>query len=198
MELQFILSVGIFAATMTGTPGPNNMMLTASGANFGYRKTLPHLVGIGIGIGVMILLMAAGLGFLFEQFPIIQTVLKWVSCGYLLYLAWRIGTAPAPEPESNTSARPMTWLEAATFQFVNPKAWAMSITALGTFSLSGDQYWVSALVIALIFWVVEFPCTSFWAGFGVLIGKTIKQPHHWRLFNGLMGLATASCLFFIW
>ena len=204
MEFQFLLSIAVFAAAMTGTPGPNNMMLTASGANFGYWRTIPHLLGIGMGLVVMILLMAAGMGIIFERFPAFQTAMKWLCSGYLLYLAWKIGTAPPPDPNSsnnnsqNTSRRPMTWLEAALFQFINPKAWAMTVTAIGSFTLSGDNYWLSTITLAVIFWLIGFPCTSVWAGFGSLMGKTMHHPGHWKIFNGLMGLATAACLLFIW
>ncbi|WP_067519895.1 LysE family translocator [Endozoicomonas ascidiicola] len=198
LEYQFILSVAIFAVAMTGTPGPNNMMLTASGANFGYWRSLPHIVGIGLGVVVLILLMSAGLGAVFQKFPIVQEVLKWISSAYLLFLAWKIGSAPAPEQHDARVARPMTLIQAATFQFVNPKAWAMAITAIGSFTLGGDQYWLSALMIALVFWVVGFPCISLWTGFGTLIGKAIRSPGQWRVFNGVMGFATASCLLFIW
>ncbi|MTI11621.1 LysE family translocator [Sansalvadorimonas verongulae] len=183
---------------MTGTPGPNNMMLTASGANFGYLRTLPHILGICCGLGLLIMAIAAGLGVIFQQFPLVQTALKWASSIYLLYLAWRIASAPPPTLQNREANRPMNWFEAAGFQFINPKAWVMSIAAVGTFSLSEDNYWLSAWSIALIFMFAAFPCISFWTGFGTLIGKVMKTSLQWRWFNIFMGVATASCLLFIW
>ncbi|CAM3735327.1 LysE family translocator [Parendozoicomonas haliclonae] len=198
MEIHTLLSVALFAATMTGTPGPNNMMLTASGALFGYRRTLPHMLGICLGMFTLILATAAGLGLLFSRFPMIQEGLKWLASAYLLYLAWRIASAPAPSQHEETSERPMNVLEAASFQYVNPKAWAMAIAAIGTFSLSGGDYWLSALMISSVFMVIGFPCISIWAGFGTLIGRWLSTDRQWRLFNLSMGIATASCLIFIW
>ncbi len=198
MEIQFFLSVAVFAATMTGTPGPNNMMLTASGANFGYRRTIPHMAGIGIGLVSVILLVAAGLGILFAQYPVIQEILKWIASGYLLYLAWCIAFAPPPDSGKAQSARPMTVSGAALFQFVNPKVWVMAITAIGSFTIHGDEYWISALLIALAFWMTQVPTSSLWAGFGSLIRHWLDTPKAWRSFNMLMGIATASCLLFIW
>ena len=198
MELQFFVSVGLFAITMTGTPGPNNMMLTASGANFGYVRTIPHMVGISIGLVSVILLVAAGLGILFARYPAIQEILKWVASAYLLYLAWCIAFSPPPKSNESRSIRPMTVLGAALFQFVNPKVWVMATTAVGSFTLSGDEYWLSALLIALAFWMTQVPTSFLWAGFGSLIRHWLATPKAWRYFNLTMGIATAGCLFFIW
>ncbi|WP_461538172.1 LysE family translocator [Spongorhabdus nitratireducens] len=198
MEFQLFLTVALFAATMTGTPGPNNMMLTASGANFGYRRTIPHMFGIGIGLVSVILLVAAGLGIIFEKYPAVQMGLKWIASAYLLYLSWKIAIASAPGNDAKASSRPMTCLGAALFQFVNPKVWVMAITAVGSFTLSGEEYWLSALIIAMAFWATQIPTSSIWAGFGSLIRHYLATPKAWRIFNGIMGVATASCLLFIW
>ncbi len=204
MEWQAILPIAVFAMAMTGTPGPNNMMLTASGANFGYLRSIPHMFGIALGCVVMLLLIAAGLGIIFERFPMVQSVLKWVVSTYLLYLAWKIGTAPAPALDGSPSqahiveGKPMTLISAAAFQFVNPKAWAMTMTAIGSFTLTGDDYWLSTLMIVLTFFFVSLPCISVWAGFGTMVGKLMKTPGQWRILNTCMGLATASCLIYIW
>ncbi|WP_407331580.1 LysE family translocator [Enterovibrio sp. 27052020O] len=198
MELSFLATLAVFAATMTGTPGPNNMMLTASGANFGYRRTVPHLVGITLGVASLIAVVAAGLGVVFEMFPWVQQVMKLVASAYLLLLSWRIANAGAPNQANLSDRRPMTLLEGAAFQYVNPKAWAMAVSAVGTFTLAGGDYWWSAMVIVLIFMAVGFPLTSLWAGFGVWVGKVLPTERSWIVFNRVMGLLTASCLFFIW
>ncbi|WP_027859388.1 LysE family translocator [Marinobacterium jannaschii] len=198
MDLQLLASVAVFAIATTGTPGPNNMMLTASGANFGYWRTLPHLIGITLGVATLIITVAAGLGILFQQFPLVQQLLKVVASGYLLWLSWKIATARSARFDSNSESRPMSLFAAAMFQFVNPKAWMMAITAVGSFTLSGGDYWHSVIWVAVMFMLCGFPCTSLWAAFGTLVGRLLSSPRAWRWFNGVMGALTAGCLFFIW
>lgn len=199
MEWQFVTTVAVFAAVMTGTPGPNNVMLTASGANFGYRQSIPHFVGIGIGLVTLIILSAAGLGVVFQTYPVIQQGLKILGCSYLLYLAWKIATAqPMVITEPEKQSRPMSWHAAALFQFLNPKAWVMSITAVGSFTYSGEQYWLSVVVIAVTFMCVQMPCSSVWVSFGSFIRRWLSSPTSWRRFNWIMGGLTAACVGFIW
>ena len=198
MDIQLMLSVAIFATATSGTPGPNNVMLAASGANFGYRRTLPHMFGIVLGMLVMNLLVAGGLWVIFKQYPAVQQILKLAASAYLLYLAWRIANARPANVEGESDARPMNLMESALFQFVNPKAWMAVITAMGSFTLTGDNYWVSVLWIAAIFMLTGFPCISFWAAFGTVVGRLLSSPAAWRGFNLVMGLLTAGCLLFIW
>lgn len=201
-DLTFLLSLGLFAAAMTGTPGPNNVMLTASGANFGFARTLPHIVGVSLGVASLIATVAGGLGVLFETYPQLQQALRILAGAYLLYLAWRIGSAPPPSMEAAGAgareAKPMRFHEALLFQYVNPKAWAMAITAVGTFTVAGEGYWLSALVIIAVFILVGLPLTSGWTAFGVLLGRLLGSADAWRWFNRTMGVLTASCLLFIW
>lgn len=197
-----LLSIAVFAAAMTGTPGPNNIMLTASGANFGFTRTLPHLAGISLGVASLIATVAAGLGMLVETFPALQQGLRVLASAYLLYLAWRIGTAPPPTREAlrpdGAAARPMRFHEALLFQYINPKAWAMAMTAVGSFTAAGQGYWESAAAVVVVFLLVGFPLTSGWAAFGVLLGQVLSSPRSWRWFNRGMGALTAACLVFIW
>lgn len=198
MEWQFFISIAMFAIVMTGTPGPNNVMLTASGANFGYRRSLPHAFGIGVGLMSMILLLASGLGLIFQQYPVIQDAMKWVGSSYLFYLAWKIANAKPASDHENTSSKPMTFVAAALFQYLNPKAWMMMVTAIGSFSLQGNEYWWSILVIAVIFWITQIQTSSIWVGFGTLIGRWLSSTLAWRRFNIFMGSLTATCVVFIW
>jgi threonine/homoserine/homoserine lactone efflux protein len=198
MEWQFFISVAMFAIVMTGTPGPNNVMLTASGANFGYRRSLPHAMGIGVGLMSMILLLASGLGLVFQQYPAIQDTMKWAGSGYLLYLGWKIAQSRPSSDASSTESQPMTFLQAALFQYLNPKAWMMVITAIGSFSLQGQDYWLSVLLIAVIFWVMQIQTSSIWVGFGTLIGRWLSSGTAWKRFNVCMGTLTAVCVVFIW
>lgn len=198
LEWQFIMSLAAFAATMTGTPGPNNLMVTASGANFGYWRTLPHMMGIGSGLVSMIVLVAAGLGVMFTRFPIFHEILRWTGSAYLLYLAWKIASAKSSIRTDQQDGEPMTFMAAAMFQYVNPKAWMMSVTAISTFTMAGEYYWQSAGLIAVIFFLVCFPSVSIWASFGTLIGRWLNSPQTRRVFNIAMGVLTASCVVMIW
>lgn len=198
VDIQLMLSVAMFAMVTSGTPGPNNVMLTASGANFGYWRTLPHMFGIVLGILAMNILVAAGLGLLFERYPVIQQVLKIAASAYLVYLAWKIATAKSSGTEGESEAKPLGVMGGAAFQFLNPKAWMMVITAIGSFTLAGDNYWASVFWIAVIFMVMGFPCISLWAAFGTVVGRFLSSPAAWRWFNLIMGLLTAGCLIFIW
>ncbi len=129
-SLAFLAPATLYMLSMTLTPGPNNVMLTASGANYGYWRTLPHIFGIMIGCLVLFVGIALGLGLIFERYPIVQTLLKVLGSLYLLYLAWKIATAPPPDFNSQQDARPMTFMAAALFQFANPKAWVMGIALM--------------------------------------------------------------------
>lgn len=198
MEWQFFISVALFALVMTGTPGPNNVMLTASGANFGYRKSIPHFLGIGFGLISLIALNGAGLGVLFQTYPVIQQVLKVLGSGYLLYLAWKIAFSSMMNTGEEKVSKPMTCWEAILFQYLNPKAWMMSITAVGSFAYSGEGYWWSIAAISMIFLVVQVQTSSVWVGFGSFIRRWLSTPTAWQRFNVAMGTVTASCVVFIW
>ena len=198
MTTDLWLSVLLFAIATTGTPGPNNAMMAASGANFGYVRSIPHVLGIVFGVALQALLIAGGLGALFVAFPWVQTTLKVIGSLYLLYLAWKIASAGDTTLATATRAQPMTILAAVLFQFVNPKAWMMTITLIGSFSLTGDLYWPSVLGIVALFSVVGFHCISLWAGFGTLMGRLLSSGAARTRFNTGMGLLTAACLIFIW
>ncbi|MET4161131.1 threonine/homoserine/homoserine lactone efflux protein [Marinobacterium sp. MBR-111] len=187
----------LFAFSMSVTPGPNNMMLTASGANFGFRRTVPHIMGITLGCMGLMAAVAMGLGAMFERWPAMQLALKVVGSVYLLWLAWRIATAPAPEVDCAAERRPLRLWQAAAFQFANPKAWIMSISGVASFTLAGDAFVASALVLIAVMALVNIPAISLWAGFGVALGRLLSTPRHWQRFNAVMGLLTAACVVMI-
>lgn len=192
----FFLPVVLFAFAMSATPGPNNVMLTASGANYGFRRTIPHMLGISVGFLTLIAVVAAGLGALFVTYPPVKTALEVVGAFYLLYLAWRIATA-APKTEVDAGGRPITFLEAAGFQYANPKAWVMAISAVSAFTVSGDAYVISAVAVALTCSLVNLPSISMWAAFGTGIGRLLHTARAWRWFNRVMGGLTAACVVLI-
>lgn len=193
-ELLFALITFAFVSSIT--PGPNNLMLMASGANFGFRRTVPHMLGIGIGFTLMVVLVGIGLLQVFDAFPISYTVLKALSVMYLLYLAWKIANA-APAQAADTSGTPMTFLQAAAFQWVNPKAWAMALTA--TSAYAPDQTLAAIGLVALIFGAVNLPSVSTWTVLGQQLARFLTNPRRLAIFNWTMGaLLVASLYPVIW
>lgn len=169
-----------FAFVTTVTPGPNNLMLMASGANFGFRRTVPHMLGIAGGVSLMALLVGLGLMALFETIPLLGTVLKVVSVLYLLWLAFRIATA-APIKDRAAHARPMTLMQAAAFQWVNPKAWAMCLSAITIYA--PDRTLPSVVLVALAFALVSLPAISVWAWLGTVIRQWLSSRRRLQVFN---------------
>lgn len=192
MTLDTMMTLVLFAFVSSVTPGPNNMMLLASGVNFGYLRTIPHMFGIAFGFGFLLICVGAGLGALIAQFPIMETVLKVLGGGYLLYLAFRIATS---QGLSNTdgAARPMSFLAAAGFQWVNPKAWMMGISAISLFS-DPENPVLSILAITLAFVVVNFPSISIWVLFGKMLQRFLTEGARLRWFNIVMGVLLAACI----
>jgi len=180
-----LLPLLTFAIASTFTPGPNNIMLTASGANFGYKRSLPHIFGIMFGFPGMMIAIGLGLGQVFTTYPQLHEVLKWVGSAYLLFLAWKIAISARPEGVGR-EAKPFTFLQAALFQWVNPKAWIMSVAALTAYTTAEGSYMVQTLIVAGTFFVVSFPLISLWCLFGALIGRWLKSPRALMLFNGTM------------
>lgn len=191
---NLIVPLSLFALSMCITPGPNNIMLTASGANFGFRRTIPHILGVEIGLLLMFVLSGLGLGLLFENYPFLQQIVKYCSISYLFYLSVRIAFAKRGN-DKKESTRPLRIYQAALFQLINPKVLLMAITAMSTFSLSGGDYYKSVGTIIIVFGLVCMPAVSVWAGFGTIIGRVLKGEKTLRVFNVSMGLLTASSVF---
>ncbi|MEM7723647.1 MAG: LysE family translocator, partial [Pseudomonadota bacterium] len=187
----------LFAFASSITPGPNNIMLLASGANFGLRRTVPHMLGISIGHAVMVTLVGVGLLQLFDWLPWLRTTLLIACAAYLLYLAWKIANA-APPAEAPSDARPFTFLQAAAFQWVNPKAWYMAIYAQTNFAPDGGIFgvvWAGAIAVALIFAVTNLPSVMVWAWGGVQVRRWLEGPGRLRAFNITMALLLVASLY---
>ena len=184
------LPFAAYSFVMSITPGPNNVMLTASGATFGFRRTIPHLLGISVGFGIELLLVCAGLGAIFTRWPEIQAMLRWVGAIYLLYLGARmLASAPA---NAGSSARPVTFLEAAVFQFLNPKAWIMTITAATLFLPHELGVLAAGAYMLLIMVIMNMPCTAVWALFGSSLRRFLERPASRMGFNAAMAVALAA------
>lgn len=188
---QLVALIG-FVAVMTGTPGPNNLMLMASGANAGFRRSLPHIFGITFGCQVMLLGVALGLGPLLSRFPQALTALRIGGALYLLYLAWRL-VRTRHLSETDRDARPLTFIQAALFQWVNPKAWMMILTGVATFSQPG-RFTASVALIAAAFLVVGLPLISSWNLFGAALKSRLHQGRRLVLFNRAMALLLLASL----
>jgi threonine/homoserine/homoserine lactone efflux protein len=191
--MDVLIALFVFSFVSSVTPGPNNMMLLASGLNFGYRRTLPHMLGIAVGFTLMVMLIGLGLGQVFVRYPALYMALKIGGALYLIWLALKIArSGPLESDAPNPAARPMTFLQAAAFQWVNPKAWMMAVTAVATYVVV-DNPTVNAMIVATVFGVINLPCVSVWALFGVGMRRLLGDPKMQRLFNWTMaGLLVAS------
>lgn len=192
MPIEIFLALLVFAFTTSITPGPNNMMLFASGVNFGFVRTIPHMCGIGVGFLVLLLAVGFGLGALLETVPLVYTVLKFAGGAYLLWIAFKIGTSRSLG-EGKVGARPMSFLEAAAFQWVNPKAWVMAVSAMATYTNSAN-YTLSVLIVGIAFAIVNFPSVSTWAGFGSALRQWLSDPVRLKWFNITMALLLVASL----
>lgn len=188
---DLLAALALFAFVSSITPGPNNAMLMASGANYGFVRTLPHLAGVALGFVFLVLCVGLGLGSLFEAWPLAHTILKVVGAGYLLWLAWKIGTAKGGPKSADGQGRPFTFLQAAAFQWVNPKAWVMAVGALAAYLPPGEPL-VGVLVVAAVFGLVNVPCVTAWTSFGVGLRRVLERPSALRAFNWTMAALLAA------
>lgn len=196
MDMTLFLALLGFAFVASGTPGPNNLMLLASGANFGLRRTLPHMLGISLGHSFMVFVIGLGLAQAFQRFPALQMILTIISMAYMLWLAWKIAHATPPK-EGEVGGKPFTFLQAAAFQWVNPKAVIMAISAQTNYA-QGDS-WTAALAVGLGFLMVNFPAISLWAWLGTELRRFLTNPRRLKVFNwtmaGLLVLSMVPILF---
>ena len=192
MTPELLLAFVLFCFATAGTPGPNNMLLLASGANFGLRRTAWHILGISAGLGFMVLAMGFGLGGVFRAYPVLHEILRWVGAAYMLWLAWKIGGSRTVSDRD--LAKPMSFLQAAAFQWVNPKAWAMSLSAVTTYAPEGSG-WMIVPLLAGTFMLVGVPCSTAWAGFGQGLRPFLDKPKVLRAFNVTMALLLVVSLY---
>lgn len=193
MSHDAFLALLVYAFVTSITPGPNNFMLLASGVNFGFVRTIPHMLGIGFGFLSLLLGVGFGLGAVLTAFPILHGGLKIAGGAYLLYLAWRVGMSRSLGSDGEAKAQPMTFLEAAAFQWVNPKAWVMAVTAMAVYT-SPEAPFLSVLLIAGAFALVNLPSVSSWAGFGMALRGFLADPVRLKWFNIAMGVLLAATL----
>jgi threonine/homoserine/homoserine lactone efflux protein len=196
MMLDTLPALALFALVTSVTPGPNNLMLMASGANFGFRRTVPHMLGVSLGFVLLTFVVGVGLAGLFQTYPLTRTAMEVVSVFYMLWLAWKIAHAAAPQ-DRQAGGTPMTFLQAAAFQWVNPKAWAMATNAV-TLYMPDRSLWAVALV-ALIFGAINLPSVSLWTLTGQQLRRVLTNPRRLTIFNWTMaGLLVLSLVPVLW
>lgn len=192
MSLEVFASLFGFLFAAGITPGPNNFMLFASGVNFGFRRTIPHILGITVGFMVLLAGIGLGLGEIIKRFPLVFLGIKICGGLYMVYLAWRIATSgPTGKPQGKSN--PLTLFQAALFQWVNPKAWVVTVVAMSTFT-NTQNYYQTLIIVILAGGMIAMPITIVWTAFGNLMQQLLSNPLHLRIFNIAMALALIASL----
>ena len=196
MTPELLAALMAFAFVSSVTPGPNNLMLMTSGINFGLARTVPHMLGVALGFTLMIILVGLGIMQLIEAIPGSQTAITIISAVYLLYMAWKIATAAptTPDLQGQSSAKPFTFIQAALFQWVNPKAWTMALTAMAAYAPK-SMGWVGVLVVAAVFGAINLPSTGAWAVLGAKLRRFLSEPARLRAFNVTAALLLVASLY---
>ena len=192
--MEFYLAIFLFGLTAGITPGPNNIMLMTSGMNFGIKSSIPHVLGVCIGFPVMVILIGLGFSIIFDLYPVLHEVIKVLGLAYLLYLSWLIASATPDTLESDKS-KPFSFLQAALFQWVNPKAWVMATGAISAFTTLADDIHWQVLLIAGIFFIAAIISSISWLVFGKGIKQVLQSPKQQRLFNVSMALLLVASVF---
>ncbi|NQZ89272.1 MAG: LysE family translocator [Colwellia sp.] len=193
MNIEVLSALIVFAFVSSITPGPNNLMLMNSGANFGFKKTIPHMLGVGMGFTLMIALVGFGVIKLFDEFPLSYEILKVLSIVYLLYLAFKIACSTGNLEQKSSNAKPFNFVQAALFQWVNPKAWTMALTSISIYAPTKS---VSAvLFVSIVFGIVNLPCISSWVVLGQKIQVLLTDKKRLRAFNISMAILLILSLY---
>jgi threonine/homoserine/homoserine lactone efflux protein len=197
MSLNQLLTIALFTFSMSISPGPNNIMVTSSGANFGLKKTIPHLLGIWVGFSSLMVLSALGLKQIFDLYPGLIKIIQFTGISYMFFLAWKIAHSSSLSG-GKTIKKPISFFQAVLFQIMNPKAVMMSITSMSVYTVQGDNFFYSALVVIIVFNLTGFPSTTLWALSGSIIGKKLHNEKFRRVFNySLGGLTACSAILLI-
>lgn len=194
MSPDLLLPLCGFAVASSITPGPNNTMMLASGLNYGFRRSLPHLFGICGGFSFMVMAIGFGLQAVFEAVPMLQLILKYLGAIYLLWLAWKLAHAAPMSAEQARLSKPLGFWGAAAFQWINPKAWVMILSAMSTY-LPPHAQLADVGLLALVFLVIGFVCVGSWALFGVVLRGFLQDPRSLRIFNVCMALLLLASLY---
>ena len=184
----------VFVIVAFYTPGPNNTMLMTSGLNFGFRRTLPHILGVNFGFAFLAIVVGFGLGAVFQAYPWLYTALKYAGAAYLLYLAWRIATSGPTEPGGEARGKPLTFLGGALFQWVNVKGWVIAVSAITAYA-GIAPYPANVGLQGVTYLAIGMGSSSTWALFGTALRPLISSPRAIRVFNAIMALALVATLY---
>jgi threonine/homoserine/homoserine lactone efflux protein len=187
MSGELLAAFAVFAVVTLFTPGPNNLMLMASGLNFGPRGAFPHLFGVAGGFAAMVLIIGIGLGAVFAAYPALYPIIKYAGVVYLVYLAYVIATAVPHEEGATSRGRPITFLQAVAFQWVNPKGWVMAVGAAATYA-GIARFPLNMVIMAAIFGVFGLASSLTWVMFGSGLRRLLRTPRALRAFNIAMGI----------
>lgn len=191
--MDVFFAVLFFAFSSTITLGPNNIMIMSSGVNYGIKASLPHLFGICVGFPLMVLIVGLGFGVVLQQFPWLHWLIKILGIGYLIWLAWRIAsTTPASMDASKRP--PLTFWQAALFQWVNGKAWVMASGAIAAFTSIQGNFFFDVSQITAAFLLMSFPCVGLWLVFGALLRPLLAKPLAQRIFNICMAMLLVASI----
>jgi threonine/homoserine/homoserine lactone efflux protein len=190
---ELLWALLVFVLVTLFTPGPNNAMLMTTGLNFGFRRGQPHLWGVALGFAVMVLAVGLGLGAVFAAYPVAYAVLKYAGAAYLLYLAWQIATAGPVEDSDAAEGRPMSFLEAAAFQWLNPKGWVMAVGAVSTYAAVA-AFPFNVMLMAGLFGSLGVLSSATWLGFGTGLKRLLTSPRAVRAVNIAMALLLVASL----
>lgn len=193
MSIEILGALALFALVSSITPGPNNLMLMNSGASFGIKKTIPHVLGVVIGFDIMVMLVGTGIMGVFERYPIGAEILKVASIAYLLYLSYQIATSTSAPEQTDAQAKPMSFLQAALFQWINPKAWTMALTAISVYATSTD--FKAVLFVTVVFGLINLPSVSVWVFLGKKMQSILTNQTRLRAFNMTMALLLVGSLY---
>lgn len=192
--MELYLAIILFAASTTVTPGPNNIMIMTSGLNYGVKESIPHLLGICFGFPAMVIMVGLGFSVVFEMYPIFHEVIKILGVVYLLYLAWLIASSSPTSLEVDNS-KPLSFTQAALFQWINPKAWVMATGAVSAYTSVSSEIFSQVIFIAFAFFIVAFPCVGIWLFFGVGLKKYLNSAKHQKIFNVSMALLLVGSVY---
>ena len=192
--MDLLIALAMFCLVTLFTPGPNNLMLMTSGLNFGVRRGVPHMLGVVLGFSLMVLIVGLGLGAIFEAWPLLYVLLKYAGAAYLLYLAWQIAVSNPSAPADGPARGPISFFQAAAFQWVNPKAWVMAVGAVSTYAAVAP-FPLNVVVIAALFGVFGLASSGTWLGFGAALQRLLKEPRAVRVFNIVMALLLVASLY---
>lgn len=194
MNLDTLIAASLFSIVSYITPGPNNAMILASSVNFGLRRSLPHLSGICLGFGFMLLVVGLGLHSVFSEHPAVLEWMRYAGAAYLLWLAWKLAMSTSAQADTRGSGKPLSFLGASAFQWINPKAWVMAMTAMTTY-LPGTATLPEVLLLTGLMTLLGSPCVLLWAAFGNAMRVWLQDPLRLRIFNIAMALGLVASLY---